>query len=90
VYKNLKGRDFGYALAINSCEGDDSVDACTVTTLDATTAFAVPNPGCSSQSRRFFQVWPPAELPQLAGHSAYFGLATFYFRQPFRPSTKQR
>jgi hypothetical protein len=54
AYKNLKGRDFGYALAINSCEGDDSVDACTVTTLDATTAFAVPNPGCSSQSPPVF------------------------------------
>ena len=60
VYKNLKGRDFGYALAINSCEGDDSVDACTVTTPDATTAFAVPNPGCSSQS-----------LPVFSGLAAY-------------------
>jgi hypothetical protein len=42
---NGKGCDFGYALAANSCEGVTSVDACTVTALDAITAFAVPNPG---------------------------------------------
>ncbi len=28
----VKGRDIGYALATNSCEGANSVDACTVTT----------------------------------------------------------
>ncbi len=39
-----KGCDFGYALAANSCEGATSVDACTVTALDMTTAFAVPDP----------------------------------------------
>ncbi len=44
-----KGCDIGYALAISSCEGANSVDACTVTALDAITAFAVPNPNCSSQ-----------------------------------------
>ena len=42
------------------------MDACTVTALDAITAFAVPNPNNPSQSRRFFQVWLlfglPAEL----------------------------
>jgi hypothetical protein len=30
------------------------VDACTVTTPDAITAFAVPNPNCSSQSQSVF------------------------------------
>jgi hypothetical protein len=39
------------------------VDACTVTALDAITAFAVPNPNYSSQSRRFFQVWLLIRLP---------------------------
>jgi hypothetical protein len=48
--ENSKGCDIGYALAISSCEGANSVDACTVTALDAITAFAVPNPNCSSQS----------------------------------------
>jgi hypothetical protein len=52
--ENGKGCDIGYALAANSCEGADSVDACTVTALDAITAFAVPNPNRSSQSRSVF------------------------------------
>jgi len=30
------------------------VDACTVTTPDAITAFAVPNPNCSSQKQSVF------------------------------------
>jgi len=45
VGSNRKGCDIGYALAVSSCEGVNSVDACTVTALDAITAFAVPNPG---------------------------------------------
>jgi hypothetical protein len=64
------------------------VDACTVTALDAITAFAVPNPNCPSQSRRFFQVWLLLRLPFGADHSAYFGLAKFYLSQPFQPSTQ--
>ena len=52
--ENSKGCDIGYALAISSCEGANSVDACTVTALDAITAFAVPNPNCSSQSQSVF------------------------------------
>ncbi len=42
---NRKGCDFGYALAVASCEGATGVDACTVTALGAITAFAVPDPG---------------------------------------------
>jgi hypothetical protein len=83
-----KGCDIGYALAANSCEGANSVEACTVTALDAITAFAVPNPNFSSQSRRFFQVWLPFGLPRRTDHSAYFGLAKFYFGEPFQPSTE--
>ncbi len=56
-WKKGKGCDIGYALAISSCEEANSMDACTVTASDAITAFAVPNPNYSSQSRRFFQVW---------------------------------
>jgi hypothetical protein len=63
------------------------VEACTVTALDAITAFAVPNPNSSSQSSRFFQVWLPVGSPRRANHSAYFGLAKFYLSQPFQPST---
>jgi len=50
--QNRKDRDIGYALAIDSCEGVNNVDACTIAVLDAITAFAVPNPGYSSQN------WP--------------------------------
>jgi hypothetical protein len=82
-----KGCDIGYALATSSCEGANSVDACTVTACDAITAFAVPNPNHSSQSRRFFQVWLLFGLPHRADHSAYFGLAKVYLSQPFQPST---
>ena len=70
-----KGCDIGYALATGSCEGANSVETCTVTALDAITAFAVPNPNCPSQSRRFFQVWLLFGLPRRADHSAYFGSA---------------
>src|SRR5689334_1075422 len=42
--KNGKGCDIGYALAMNSCEGVNDVEACTVTALDAITAFAVSDP----------------------------------------------
>jgi hypothetical protein len=49
-----KGCDIGYALAASSCEEASRVDACTVTALDAITAFAVPNPNCSSQSQSVF------------------------------------
>jgi len=58
-----KGCDIGYALATSSCEGVDNVDACTVTALDAITAFTVPNPNYPSQSCRFFQVWLLLRLP---------------------------
>ena len=56
--------------------------------FDAITAFAVPNPNSSSQSRRFFQVWLLFGSPRQADHSAYFGLAKFYLSQPFQPSTE--
>ncbi len=43
--RNGKGRDIGYALAANSCEGVYSVESCTITALDVISAFAVPDPG---------------------------------------------
>jgi hypothetical protein len=64
------------------------VETCTVTALDAITAFAVPNPNYPSQSGRFFQVWLLFGLPRRADHSAYFGLAKVYLSQPFQPSTE--
>jgi hypothetical protein len=51
---NGKGCDIGYVPAACSCERAYSVDPCTVAALDATTAFAVPNPNCSSQKQSVF------------------------------------
>ena len=83
---NRKGCDFGYALAANSCERVNNVEARTVTALDAITAFAVPNPNGTSQRRRFFRVWLLSGSPCQADHSAYFGMATRK-KPPFQPST---
>jgi len=41
---------------------------------------AVPNPNCTSQRRRFFQVRSPFESPRLADHPVYLGLT--HFRVP--------
>lgn len=85
-----KDRDIGYAPAVNSCERVNNVDTCTVAVLDAIAAFAVPNPGVSSQIRRFFRVWPSSGSPRFPNHSAYFGLATILEANPFsrrRPHT---
>ena len=48
--------------------------------LDAITAFTVPNPNCTSQRRRFFQVRLPFGLPRLANHPVY--LEATHFRVP--------
>jgi hypothetical protein len=72
-----KGCNIGYALATSSCEEADSVEHAPSQPFDAITAFAVPNPNFSSQSRRFFQVWSPSKLPCQADHPIYFGLANF-------------
>jgi hypothetical protein len=62
--QNIKGCDIGNALAISSCEGANNVEACTVTALDAITAFAIPNPNYSSQSMSVFSgLVAPAGCP---------------------------
>ncbi len=75
--QELKGCDIGYALAAGSCEEANNVDARTVTAPDVIAAFAVPNPNCSSQTSRIFQVWSPSRLPYQADHPIYFGLTNF-------------
>ena len=86
--ENSKGCDIGYALAAASCEGANSVDACTVTALDATTAFAVPDPDqLLAEPVGFFGSGYPMNCSTEPDHPVYFGSATVYFDQPFRPST---
>jgi len=60
---NGKGCDLGYAPAICSCERAYSVDTCTVAALDVITAFAVPNPNCSSQKQSVFSGLVAFRLP---------------------------
>jgi hypothetical protein len=81
--ENGKGCDIGYVPAIGSCEEANSVDTCTVAALDVITAFAVPNPNCSSQSQSVFsglvalQVALPSRSPSL------LRIGKFYFANPF-------
>jgi hypothetical protein len=87
-HSNRKGCDFGYALAANSCEGANNVDACTVTALDAITAFAVPNPnGHLAAPSVFSGLEVQSGRPAEPITPAYFRLATFTFASPFLPST---
>jgi len=64
------------------------VETCTVTALDAITAFAVPDPNCSSQSQSVFsglalrRVTSPDEIAQPTSDWLNFNLS-----QAFRPST---
>ena len=76
--RNSKGCDIGYALAANSCEGVNNVDACTVTALDATTAFAVPDPNLLlAEPVGFFGSGCSLDRSTEPGHSVYFGSTTF-------------
>src|SRR5271157_5953841 len=78
VLGNRKGCDFGYALVGNSCEGAPGVDACTVTALDAVTAFAGSRPQPTPRSAvGFFGSGSLCGSPRSTDHSAYFRLATF-------------
>jgi hypothetical protein len=64
------------------------VDACTVTALDATTAFAVPDPNLLlAEPVGFFGSGCSLDRSTEPDHSVYFGSASVYFGQPFRPST---
>jgi len=77
---NSKGCDIGYALAASSCEGANNVDACTVTALDATTAFAVPYPDLPlAELVGFFGSGCSLDCSTEPGHPVYFGSATVYF-----------
>ena len=78
--RNSKGCDIGYAPTANSCEGVNSPDACTVTALDAITAFAVPDPNrFLAEPVGFFGSWRASNRFAAPDHSVYFGPATIYF-----------
>src|SRR6516164_914391 len=80
---NGKGCDIGYAPAICSCEGADSVDACTVTALDAIAAFAVPNPNCSSQKQSVFSGLDALQVALSSRSLSLLRTGKVYFANPF-------
>ena len=73
-----KGRDIGYALAASSCEGANNVDTCTVTALDVITAFAVPNPNCSSQNQSVFSGLVAPQVALLSRSLSLLRTGEFY------------
>jgi hypothetical protein len=84
-----KGCHLGYASAICSCEEANSVDTCTVAALDVITAFAVPNPNCSSQNQSVFSglvarqvALPSRSLSLLRSDKVYFANPFSRRRQP--------
>jgi hypothetical protein len=80
---NRKGCDLGYAPALSSCEGANSVDACTIAALDAITAFAVPNPNCSSQNQSVFSGLVARQVTLLSGSLSLLRSGKIYFANPF-------
>jgi len=80
---NGKGCDIGYVPAICSCEGADSVDPCTVAALDAIAAFAVPNPGSSSQSQPVFSGLVALQVALPSRSLSLLRTGKFYFANPF-------
>src|SRR5215469_18266290 len=89
VSTNGKGCDIGYAPAICSCERAYSVDTCTVAALDVITAFAVPNPNCSSQKQSVFSGLAPLQVALMSRSLSLLRTDKFYFANPFSRRRKQ-
>jgi hypothetical protein len=70
------GCHIGYALAANSCERVAGVDTCTVASLDAITAFAVPNLGGHLATPSIFSGLAVPRVASLTDRSVYFKWAT--------------
>jgi hypothetical protein len=88
--ENRKGCDIGYAPAICSCERANSVDTRTVAALDAITAFAVPNPNCSSQKQSVFSGLVAHQVALSSRSLSLLRTGKVYFRQSFQPSTRDK
>ena len=87
--RNGKGCDIGYAPAICSCERAHSMNTCTVAALDAITAFAVPNPNCSSQNQSVFSGLVALQVTLPSRSLSLLRTGKFYFANPFSRRRKQ-
>ena len=65
------------------CERAFSVDTCTVAALDAITAFAIPNPGSSSQNRPVFSGLVALQVTLLSRSLSLLRIGKFDFANPF-------
>jgi len=83
IGRNGKGCDIGYAPAADSCERVNNVDTCTVAALDAITAFAVPNPNCSSQEPVGFSGLVALQVALSSRSLSLLRTDKFYFVNPF-------
>jgi hypothetical protein len=81
--ENGKGCDIGYAPAINSCEGANRVDARTIAAHDAITAFADPNPNCSSQNQSVFFGLVARQVALLSRSLSLLRIGKAYPASPF-------
>ena len=86
---NGKGCDIGYAPVISSCEEANSVDTCTVAALDVITAFAVPNPNCSSQSQSVFSGLAALQVALASRSLSLLRIGKVYFANPFSRRREQ-
>jgi len=90
MLENGKGCDIGYAPAASSCERANRVDTCTVAALDAITAFAIPNPGCSSQSQSVFSGLVALQVTLPSRSLSLLRIGKFDFAKSFQPSTRDK
>ena len=81
--ENGKGCDIGYAPSASSCEGANSVDACTIAALDAIATFAAPNPSTSSQSQPVFSGLVALQVALPSGSLSLLRTGKVYFADPF-------
>jgi len=84
-----KGCDIGYAPVASSCEGANVVDTCTVTALDVITAFAVPNPNCSSQKQSVFSGLVTLRVAPPSRSLSLLRTGSFYLANPFSRRREQ-
>jgi len=65
------------------------VDTCTVAALDVITAFAVPNPNCSSQNQSVFSGLVALQVTLLSRSPSLLRTGKFYFANPFSRRREQ-
>jgi len=87
--KNWKGRDIGYALAANSCEGVNRVDACTVTAPWCDHCFRSPKPQLILAEPSVLCGLVAQQVTSSGWSPSLLRVGKFYFAVPFDRRRKQ-